>query len=64
MASLVFALAGGLSVGKEGPYVHITSCAAALLMRLPGFRRVAKDDALKRQMLSVRWDRKGWGGGG
>ena len=53
MLSLVFALAGGLSVGKEGPYVHITACAAALFMRMPGFRRIARDDGLKRQMLSV-----------
>ncbi|EOD41781.1 hypothetical protein EMIHUDRAFT_95008 [Emiliania huxleyi CCMP1516] len=58
MLSLVLALAGGLSVGKEGPYVHITSCAAACLTRLPGFRRLGQasrlaDEALRQQMLSA-----------
>ena len=46
MLSLVLALAGGLSVGKEGPYVHITSCAAACLTRLPGFRRLGQASRL------------------
>ena len=37
--SLVLAIGGGLAVGKEGPYVHISTCVAQQLCRLPLFRR-------------------------
>ncbi len=48
--SLVFALSGGLSIGKEGPYVHMASCVAHQLCRLPCFRRVAQNEHLRRQV--------------
>ena len=38
--SLVLALSGGLSIGKEGPYVHMASCVADQLCRLRPFRRL------------------------
>lgn len=52
-ASLVLALAGGLSIGKEGPYVHMASCVAQQLCRLRPFRRLAQNDHLRRQVLSA-----------
>ena len=42
-ASLVLALAGGLSIGKEGPYVHMASCIAHQLCKLRIFRRLSQN---------------------
>ena len=51
--SLVLAIGGGLAVGKEGPYVHISTCVAQQLCRLPLFRRLNETEALRRQMLAI-----------
>ena len=51
-ASLVLALSGGLSIGKEGPYVHMSSCVAQQLMRLPCFRRLNQNEHLRAQLLA------------
>lgn len=51
--SLVLALGGGLSIGKEGPYVHVSSCIAAQLWRLPGLQRLGREDELRRQVLAA-----------
>ena len=51
--SLVLAIGGGLAVGKEGPYVHISTCVAQQLCRLPLFRRLNETEALLRQMLAA-----------
>ena len=51
--SLVLALAGGLSIGKEGPYVHMSSCVAQLLMQWRPFRRLERNDTLRRQVLAA-----------
>jgi H+/Cl- antiporter ClcA len=51
--SLVFALAGGLSIGKEGPYVHVASCIAHQLCRLRPFRRLRQNEQLRRQVLAA-----------
>eukprot|EP00033_Pygsuia_biforma_P004893 GCRY01005365.1.p1 GENE.GCRY01005365.1~~GCRY01005365.1.p1 ORF type:complete len:230 (+),score=23.99 GCRY01005365.1:223-912(+) len=37
---LVCTFASGLSIGKEGPYVHISSIIANQLARIPGFERI------------------------
>lgn len=34
---LVFSLASGLSIGKEGPFVHVASCLAQAMFGLPWF---------------------------
>ncbi|KAL3920693.1 MAG: hypothetical protein SGPRY_005163 [Prymnesium sp.] len=51
--SLVLALAGGLSIGKEGPYVHMSSCTAQLLCSLHMFRSIGANDHLRRQVLAA-----------
>ena len=51
--SLVLAIGGGLAVGKEGPYVHISTCVAQQLCRLPLFRRLNETESLRRQMLAA-----------
>ena len=51
--SLVFALSGGLSIGKEGPYVHMASCVASQLCQLPMFRRIGQNEHLRRQVLAA-----------
>jgi hypothetical protein len=53
VASLVLALAGGLSIGKEGPYVHIASCLAHQLCRLPPFRRWQHNEELRHEVLAA-----------
>lgn len=53
ISSLVLALAGGLSIGKEGPYVHIASCIAHLLCRTPPFRRLAQDEDVMHAVLAA-----------
>lgn len=50
---LVCAISAGLSVGKEGPYVHICSILSHQLTRIPVFQRVARNDALRLQMIGA-----------
>ena len=51
--SMVLAFGGGLSIGKEGPFVHISSCVAMALIRLPLFRRIGQSDHLRNQVLAA-----------
>jgi H+/Cl- antiporter ClcA len=39
---LIFAFAGGLSVGKEGPMVHICAIICSLLSKIPFFSSIRK----------------------
>lgn len=50
---LVAALASGLVVGKEGPFVHLAAIAAAQLWALPCFGMVRRTEATKRQVLAA-----------
>ena len=50
---LAAALAGGLSIGREGPTVHIASTVANQLCRLRIFRKIRDSEALRFQMLSA-----------
>lgn len=50
---VIAALAAGLSVGKEGPFVHVAAIAAHHLCRLPFFNGVRRNRALRRQMLAA-----------
>ncbi len=43
----------GLSVGKEGPFVHITCILARHLWRLPLFGAIQRNPGLQRQMLAA-----------
>ncbi|KAL6067906.1 Chloride channel protein 2 [Balamuthia mandrillaris] len=50
---LVFSIAGGLSVGREGPYVHLAAGVAYQLTEFPLFKRIRKSDALRYQMIAA-----------
>ena len=49
--ALVFAVASGLSLGKEGPYVHIATCVGNILCRL--FSKYNSNDGKRREVLSA-----------
>ena len=49
--ALVLAVGSGLSVGKEGPYVHIATCIGNICCRI--FRKYHDNDAKRREVLSA-----------
>ncbi|KAF7503643.1 hypothetical protein GJ744_003421 [Endocarpon pusillum] len=48
---LVFAVASGLSLGKEGPYVHIATCVGNIACRM--FSKYNLNDGKRREVLSA-----------
>lgn len=48
---LVLSVASGLSLGKEGPLVHIASCIGNVTCRL--FAKYSSNDAKRREILSA-----------
>lgn len=50
---LICAFAGGLSIGKEGPYVHISSIIANHVMNFPLWKKLSQNQALRFQMISA-----------
>ncbi|KAK0709024.1 chloride channel [Lasiosphaeria miniovina] len=50
-AGLVLSVASGLSLGKEGPYVHIATCVGNIACRL--FSKYDRNDAKRREVLSA-----------
>ncbi|KAF1991118.1 voltage-gated protein/chloride channel-like protein [Aulographum hederae CBS 113979] len=49
--ALVLSVASGLSLGKEGPYVHIATCIGNILCRL--FPKYNHNDGKRREVLSA-----------
>lgn len=50
---LVFSTASGLSVGKEGPYIHLSAAAANLLSSLPWVRSYTPHSMSTRRVLCI-----------
>lgn len=48
---LIFSVASGLSLGKEGPYVHIATCVGNVACRL--FSKYNHNDGKRREVLSA-----------
>ncbi|OQE41834.1 hypothetical protein PENCOP_c004G07079 [Penicillium coprophilum] len=48
---LVFSVSSGLSLGKEGPYVHIATCVGNICCRL--FAKYNENDGKRREVLSA-----------
>lgn len=49
--ALILSVASGLSIGKEGPYVHIATCVGNIACRL--FFKYNHNDAKRREVLSA-----------
>ena len=49
--ALVFAVASGMSLGKEGPFVHIATCVGNIACRL--FDKYDYNDSKRREILSA-----------
>ena len=52
ITGLSFSLLAGLSVGKEGPFVHASAAMADQLMRLPIFRHLRTQDSKRLEMMA------------
>lgn len=50
-AGLVLSVASGMSLGKEGPYVHIATCIGNIACRL--FEKYDRNDGKRREVLSA-----------
>lgn len=50
-AALILSVASGLSLGKEGPFVHIATCVGNIACRL--FAKYDRNDAKRREALSA-----------
>jgi len=50
---LVCAFSGGLSIGKEGPYVHISSILANQVLKFPLWKKISSNESLRFQILSA-----------
>jgi chloride channel 3/4/5 len=48
---MIFAVASGLSIGKEGPYVHIATCVGNIACRM--FSKYNLNDGKRREVLSA-----------
>ena len=51
MVSLILSVSSGLSLGKEGPYVHMATCVGNIACRL--FSKYDRNDAKRREVLSA-----------
>ncbi|KAB8079060.1 chloride channel [Aspergillus leporis] len=49
--ALIFSVSSGLSLGKEGPYVHIATCVGNICCRL--FSKYNHNDGKRREVLSA-----------
>ncbi|CAG8980212.1 hypothetical protein HYALB_00012834 [Hymenoscyphus albidus] len=50
-AALILSVASGLSLGKEGPFVHIATCVGNIACRL--FSKYDRNDGKRREVLSA-----------
>ncbi|KJZ72840.1 hypothetical protein HIM_07784 [Hirsutella minnesotensis 3608] len=51
MVSLVFSVSSGLSLGKEGPFVHMATCVGNIACRL--FPKYDRNEGKRREVLSA-----------
>ena len=51
MIGLIFSVGSGLSIGKEGPYVHIATCVGNIVSRMSS--KYKKNDGKRREILSA-----------
>lgn len=49
--ALIFSISSGLSIGKEGPYVHLAACVGNISCRL--FPKFTQNDIKRRQILAA-----------
>lgn len=50
---LIFAVGGGLTIGQEGPFVHISCAIAYLLLLLPSFKKLGATEHSRSLILGI-----------
>ncbi len=53
LLGLVCGMGGGLSIGKEGPFIHMSCIIGYQLTNIPYFRSIRKNERLMRQMIAA-----------
>ncbi|RSL96964.1 hypothetical protein CDV31_013253 [Fusarium ambrosium] len=51
MVALILSVASGMSLGKEGPYVHMAACVGNILCRI--FSKYDQNDGKRREVISA-----------
>ena len=51
LVALILSVASGMSLGKEGPYVHMAACVGNILCRL--FSKYDRNDGKRREVISA-----------
>ncbi|KAI5459877.1 chloride channel protein 3 [Mariannaea sp. PMI_226] len=51
MVALILSVASGMSLGKEGPYVHMAACVGNILCRI--FPKYDRNDGKRREIISA-----------
>lgn len=51
MVALILSVASGMSLGKEGPYVHMAACVGNILCRI--FSKYDRNDGKRREVISA-----------
>ena len=53
IVGLIFSVGGSLTIGQEGPFVHISSAISHLMLQIPWFRQLGSTDHSRSLILGI-----------